>query len=212
MLVAEKQLLDANLRNELQVLRRLELKMLVNRYANAIPTATMIGGFTFTGVVELDLLDPQYVDHDDYTKLVAGLFHVFAALALSTAVYALSVSSIAIVLGQRLAIQATATQTVRHEKNVRELANKFTTVLFALGVSLASVVGATICAIWARYSGEVVSAVVATCVFAAILPIVIWGVYTLNARLNDTVDETSTVNLTYEKGHLGTIPHDIFPA
>lgn len=141
MLVAEKQLLDANLRNELQSLRLMELKMLVNRYLNVIPAATMIGGFTFTGVVEMDLLDPEYEDKNSLTRTASNLFHVFAALALSTAVYAIAVSSIAIILGQRLAIQATATQTARHEKNVKELANKFWGVLIALLISLVGVVG-----------------------------------------------------------------------
>ena len=49
--------------------------------------------------------------------------------------------SVAIMLGQRLAIQATAQLTVNHEANVLELQNKFQTVLFALMISLFGVVG-----------------------------------------------------------------------
>lgn len=198
MLVAEKQLLDANLRNDLQLLRRMELKMLVNRYVNAIPAATMIGGFTFTGVVELDLLDPATVEASPPTKLAQGMFHLFAALALCCAVYALAVSSIAIILGQRLAIQATAEATVKHEKNVRELADKFLTVLFALMLSLVGVVGATICAIWARAHNTI--SAVATVMFGLMVPVVIWAVYTLNSRLNDSRDESSSLNLKTGNG------------
>lgn len=228
MLVAEKQLLDAHLRNDLQVLRRMELKMLVNRFATAVPAATMIGGFTFTGVVELDLIDAEYVDKNQYTRTFTGVFHIFAALALSTAVYALVVSSISIVLGQRLAIQATAHQTVRHANNTQELARKFRTVMFALGLSLTGVVGgttlhcpttgrhasfashlrsgccaATICAIWVRVNGESKFAVVSSCIFVLSLPFIIWSAVTINDRLNDEVDETSTVKLKSSKDALG---------
>lgn len=163
MLVAEKQLLDAHLRNDLQVLRRMELKMLVNRFATAVPAATMIGGFTFTGVVELDLIDAEYVDKNQYTRTFTGVFHIFAALALSTAVYALVVSSLSIVLGQRLAIQATAHQTVRHANNTQELARKFRTVMFALGLSLTGVVGGTTlhCPITGRHASLLLTRVLA---------------------------------------------------
>lgn len=140
MLVAEKQLLDANLRNDLQVLRRLELKMLVNRYETAIPAATLIVGFTFTSLVEL-----EFIEHIGNLTLVKRIcermFYFFAAAALTGSMYAMAVSSIAIMLGQRLAVQATASLTARHEKNVEELANKFMGVLFSLLFSLVGVVG-----------------------------------------------------------------------
>lgn len=202
MLVAEKQLLDANLRNDLQQLRRLELKMLVNRFSTAVPAATMIGGFTFTGVVEIDLLEPSYVDHDSFTRLLAGLFHVFGALALSASIYALTVCSLAIVLGQRLAVQATVGQTKKHEQNVKELSFKFNTVLFSIAVSLSGVVGASLCAIWARFGGEFHTAIVATALFVLVLPFIAWSTYTMNLRLNEQTDESSTVKLRTEKGSL----------
>jgi len=195
MLVAEKQLLDANLRNDLQLLRRLELKMMVNRFQNIIPAATMIGGFTFTGVVELDLLDPNYMDMEKHksVRLAAGMFHLFAALALSTAVYSIAVSSIAIILGQRLAIQATAQATVKHERNVKELQDKFMTVLISLFLALVGVVGATICAIWAR--AENTTSCVATIMFGLSVPLIVWAIATLNSRLNDNRDESSSLKL-----------------
>lgn len=196
MLVAEKQLLDANLRNELQLLRRMELKMMVNRYQNVIPAATMIGGFTFTGVVEMDLLDPKYTDTHEDLKTYLGFFHLFAALALCCSVFSLSVASIAIILGQRLAIQATAQATVKHEKNVKELNEKFKWCLFALMCSLIGVVGATICAIWARAEGGNRSSVIATCMFGVVIPLIVYALVTLNYRLNDNRDESSSITLT----------------
>lgn len=138
MLVAEKQLLDANLRNDLQRLRRLEIKMLVSRYQTAIPAATLIVGFTFTSIVELD--DIKGTSPSDAQEICSRLFYVCAAIALAGSLYAMAVSSIAIILGQRLAIQATADLTSKHDKNVTELANKFVTVLVALLFSLMGVV------------------------------------------------------------------------
>ena len=141
MLAAEKHLLDANLRNELQLLRRLEIKMLVNRYQTAIPAATLIGGFTFTGLVELDLIAQSELSADKLVEQCQAFFHLFAAFALAASVYALAVSSIAIMLGQRLAIQATAQLTASHEANMAELSGKFISVLIALLISLGGVVG-----------------------------------------------------------------------
>ena len=109
MLVAEKQLLDANLRNELQKLRRLELKMMVNRYETAISAAAIIVGFTFTSVVELEFIDDHHPTW--YQKTCERLFYVSTAFALAGSMYAIAVSSVAIMLGQRLAVQATATAT-----------------------------------------------------------------------------------------------------
>lgn len=138
MLVAEKQLLDANLRNDLQQLRRMEIKMLVSRYQTAIPAATLIVGFTFTSIVELD-----YVEYHHPTlaqEIFERAFYICASIALAGSLYAMAVSSIAIMLGQRLAVQATASLTSRHASNVEELSHKFICVLIALLVAMVAVV------------------------------------------------------------------------
>ena len=56
MLAADKQLLDAHLRNELQQLRRLELTNVVNRFQNALTPATLIAGFSFTSITFIILV------------------------------------------------------------------------------------------------------------------------------------------------------------
>jgi len=193
MLLAEKQLLDANLRNDLQILRRMEIKMLVNRYQTAIQAATLVAGFTFTGVVEFDLLEEAELKADDNLRVCQSFFHLFAAIALSSSVYALAVSSIAIMLGQRLAIQATAQLTSKHEANVSELASKFVTVLVSLLISLVGVVGATVCATWARAEEGV--NIAATVLLLLMLPFCIWAICTMNARLNDNVNEPSSISV-----------------
>jgi len=194
MLVAEKQLLDANLRNDLQVLRRMELKMLVNRYQNAIPAATLIGGFTFTGVVEIDLLDPSTNPAKAHNQTVCiGLFHLFASLALAGSIYAMAVSSIAIILGQRLAIQATAQLTSKHAANVKELSSKFVTVLVALLISLIGVVGGALSAFWVKAEENVTIA--ATIFLCLMIPFIGYILCVMNYRLNDMKDEPSSISL-----------------
>jgi len=122
-------------------------------------------------------------------------------VALTTSVYSLAVSSIAIVLGQRLAIQATAEATVKHESNVTELQNKFKTVLIALLLSLVGVVGATLCAMWARVEDPPIS-IVATALFAVCVPVTVWALITMSTRLNDSRDESSSLHLKAEKASL----------
>jgi len=194
MLVAEKQLLDANLRNDFQLLRRLELKMLVSRYQTAIPAATLIVGFTFTSVVELEFL--EYHHPTMAQQICERMFYVFSSVALCGSMYAMAVSSIAIMLGQRLAVQATANLTAKHEANVKELATKFIGVLVALLVSLIGVVGATICAIWVKAEGHI--SVLSTVMISALLPLMVWSIVSMAVRLNDGMDEPAHLALHSE--------------
>ena len=146
MLAADKQLLDAHLRNELQQLRRLEITNVVNRFQNALTPATLIAGFSFTGIVELEFAD-GHEGRSYLAKLAEPVFYMSASAALSLALYVTAVSSMGIVFGQRLTIQATASQGSEHDATVRELNHKFLMVLVALGLSMASVVvGACFCA------------------------------------------------------------------
>ena len=139
MLAADKQLLDAHLRNELQQLRRLEITNVVNRFQNALTPATLIAGFSFTGIVELEFAD-GHEGRSYLAKLAEPVFYMSASAALSLALYVTAVSSMGIVFGQRLTIQATASQGSEHDATVRELNHKFLLVLVALGLSMASVV------------------------------------------------------------------------
>ena len=62
MLAADKQLLDAHLRNELQQLRRLEITNVVNRYQSALTPATLIAGFSMVGMSALDFTSDFQLD------------------------------------------------------------------------------------------------------------------------------------------------------
>ncbi len=139
MLAADKQLLDAHLRNELQQLRRLEITNVVNRFQNAITPATLICGFSFTGIVELEFTE-GHQSRSWLSRHAEPVFYIAASAALSLSLYVTAVSSMGIVFGQRLTIQATASQGSEHEATVRELNQKFLLVLIALGLSMSGVV------------------------------------------------------------------------
>eukprot|EP00966_Prymnesium_polylepis_P222879 5156032-Prymnesium_polylepis.1 len=70
------------------MLRRLELKMLVNRYQTAIPAATLIVGFTFTSVVELEFL--EYHHPTAAQAICEKMFYVFSTVALCGSIYAMA--------------------------------------------------------------------------------------------------------------------------
>jgi len=177
--------------------------MLVNRFQTAIPAATLIVGFTFTGLVETNLIATVDIVEPN-VRHFSKVFVIFSAMALACGTYALAVSALAILLGQQLAIQASADITKQHEANVQELSKKFLTVLAALAISLVSVIGASICAIWVRT--DLVYSSIATGVVLLLLPAIVWGCWTMLARLQGTLyhsnGEQSTLHLHSEKGTL----------
>ena len=133
MLAADRQLLDAHLRNELQQLRRLEITNVVNRFQNALTPATLIAGFSFASMAEMDFTE----GHPLHEHTVAEpLFYICCTTSLALTLYVVAVSSMGIVFGQRLTVQATAAQGQSHEKIVQELNGKFLFSLVALGFSM----------------------------------------------------------------------------
>eukprot|EP00966_Prymnesium_polylepis_P325468 7381447-Prymnesium_polylepis.1 len=209
-----------------------------------IPVGTLLCGFTFEGTVEMDLLPPESLEAYGKKRFAVGSFHIWAAITLACSVYAVAVSCVAIVLGQRLAIQATADQTVKHEQNIRELNAKFKGGLFACALALVGVLGcallarkpscpplsftsfscdpapgclvdarrpplppvpvpATLCAIWV--TSETIYSIIASCIVFLVIPGTSWGCWTLNARLNDRMDEGSTLHLKTSKDAMGAL-------
>ena len=95
MLAADRQLLDAHLRNELQQLRRLEITNVVNRFQSALTPATLIAGFSMIGISALDFTD--MLDIDWTARFAQPIFYVCTAIALATSLYVTAVASMGIV-------------------------------------------------------------------------------------------------------------------
>jgi len=150
MLAADKQLLDAHLRNELQQLRKLEITNVVNRFQNALTPATLILGFAFESIVELEFSNKHIEERPDTVRYAEPIFYICTAAALSLTLYVTAVASMGILFGQRLTVQATALQGREHEATVSELNYKFFYVLIALGLSMVSVVIAATAVVWVK--------------------------------------------------------------
>ena len=148
MLAADRQLLDAHLRNELQQLRRLEITNVVNRFQSCLTPATLIAGFSMIGISALDFTSFFHLDQN--SRIAEPVFYLCTAVALATSLYVTAVGSMGIIFGQRLTIQATATQGHDHDKTVQELNNKFLYSLIALGCSMTAVVIAATAVIWVK--------------------------------------------------------------
>ena len=153
MLAADKQLLDAQLRNHMQELRMLEITNIVNRFQSALTPATLIAGFCFSSIVEIDIIRSDEVG--SAALFFEPVFYVTSSIGLALALYVVFVSSMGIIFGQRLTVQATAAQGQEHDKTVKELNNKFMLVLIALGSSMVAVVLSAVAVVWVKDpSGE----------------------------------------------------------
>lgn len=199
MLAADRQLLDATLRDNLQNLRRLEFQNIVERFQAAIPTATLIAGFTFTGLVELDLLDAVESSGGHFTAAQHAaryIFYFLACASLALSLYVMVIATAGIIFGQRLMIQANAWQSARHVDNVRELNSKFMACTFCLVMSLVCVVGASICVVFCKCELEV--ALGSAGIFLLVVPPTacsLWGmVRQLHTRAPDDPNLTLKVD------------------
>ena len=151
MLAADKQVLDARLRDELQQLRVAELSNVVLRYQNILTPSTLIAGFSFTAIVELDFLPTDVSpSNDDIPHRAEPIFYIAAAAALSLSLYVTTIASTGIIFGQRLQVQATADQGSRHQALVAELDSKFLQCLVALCVAMIMVVISAIAVVWVK--------------------------------------------------------------
>lgn len=147
MLAADKQLLDAQLRNELQQLRKTELDNVVQRFQNALVPATLIAGFSYTAIVELESLTGTAARQ---SYVAEPVFYIFTATALALALLVTVLASMGVIFGQRLMVQANADQGSRHKELVDELNNKVLVVLVALAFSMVCVVIASVAVIWVK--------------------------------------------------------------
>ena len=154
MLAADRQLLDAHLRNEMQRLRQLEITNVVDRYGTALTPATLIAGFSMIGMSALDMTDDHLLAFDEdmgsKVEVAEPIFYLCTSVALAASLYVTAISTTGIVFGQRLTIQATVQQGADHAMTVQELNGKFVMSLIALAVALVLVNIAALCVVWTK--------------------------------------------------------------
>ena len=98
MLQADKQVLLAGVKRNALELRQRELEFHVERFTNLATQASVVAGFSFESLVELEV--PEGTN-----PLLSASYFVCGASAMALALYVLCVASFATVWGHRLALQ-----------------------------------------------------------------------------------------------------------
>ncbi|KAL1518580.1 hypothetical protein AB1Y20_002868 [Prymnesium parvum] len=101
MLAADKDRLIAGLKQHALSLRHKELDYFVERYSNLATQASILAGFAFDSLVELDVEGIK----NESPAWVRDMYYICGALTMTFALYTVCIASFATVWGHRLALQ-----------------------------------------------------------------------------------------------------------
>ena len=135
MLQADKRVLLAGAKKDALELRSRELDFNVERYTNLATQASVMAGFSFESLVELEV--PEGTN-----EYLSSIYFVFASLAMSLSLYVLCMSSFAVIYGHRLALQGPHGSL---ERAVGLLMDYRGHIFTTSGVALACLVVAAVC-------------------------------------------------------------------
>ena len=121
-------------------LRNKELDFNVERYTNLATQASVMAGFSFESLVELEV--PEHTN-----EYLSSIYFVFGSLAMSLSLYVLCVSSFCCVYGHRLALQGPHGSL---ERAVVLMIAYRSHIFATAGVALANLVAAAICMSWIK--------------------------------------------------------------
>lgn len=161
MLAADKDRLVAALKQNALELRQKELNYYVERYSNITTQASIVAGFAFDSLVELDISKDLREDLREHQReWVEIVYYAAAALTMAFALYTVCVSSFATVYGHRLALQG---PTGSVERAVAVMMKQRTIVFVTFGISMCCLVVAAIAMAWIKmgYAAAGVTAVFA---------------------------------------------------
>ena len=99
MLAADKDRLIAGAKQTALQLRHKELDYYIERYSNLATQSSILAGFAFDALVELEIPD------NGHWKYMEPVFYTAGSCTMACALYTLCVSSFAMVYGHRLALQ-----------------------------------------------------------------------------------------------------------
>lgn len=165
MLAADKDRLVAALKQNALGLRQKELEYYVERYSNIATQASIVAGFAFDSLVELEISEEMRQDIGPggrwkvELRWMESVFYGAASLTMALALYTVCVASFATVYGHRLALQG---PTGSVERAVAVLMKQRQTIFVTYGLALFSLVIAAITMAWIKMS---LSATFVTAVF-----------------------------------------------
>jgi len=107
MLAADKDRLIAGLKQHALELRHKELDYYVERYSNLATQASILAGFAFDSLVELDITDEMKEKTEPLKSnpWIQDVYYVAGAMTMTFALYTVSIASFSTVWGHRLALQ-----------------------------------------------------------------------------------------------------------
>ena len=151
MLQADKQVLLAGVKRNALELRQRELEFHVERYTNLATQASVIAGFSFESLVELEV--PEHTH-----PLLSSCYFIFGSAAMALSLYVLCTASFACVFGHRLALQGPHGSL---EKAVHILIDHRMHIFSTAGIALLCLVCAAVLMAWIKmgYAASVVSAI-----------------------------------------------------
>lgn len=140
MLQADKQVLLAGVKRNALELRQRELEFHVERYTNLATQASVVAGFSFESLVELEV--PEGTN-----PFLSSFYFVFGSIAMALALYVLCIASFVCVFGHRLALQGPHGSL---EKAVHILVEHRLHIFAAAGASLGALVCAAVLMAWIK--------------------------------------------------------------
>ena len=161
MLQADKQLLLAGVKRNALGLRQRELEFNVERYTNLATQASVIAGFSFESLVELEVPEGTH-------WLLSSVYFVFGLSAMALSLYVLCVASFGVVFGHRLALQGPHGSL---ERAVTILISHRLHLFSVAGLALACLVLAAVCMSWIKMGA---AAAVVSGIFVAFFVAVAW--------------------------------------
>ena len=142
MLAADKDRLIASAKQNALQLRHKELDYYIERYSNLATQSSILAGFAFDGLVELEI--PTDNNHPVWFD---PIFYTAGSCTMAFALYTLCVSSFAIVYGHRLALQG---PTGSVERAVAVMMKSRTSIFVSFALSLTSLIVAAVAMAWVK--------------------------------------------------------------
>ena len=148
MLAASKDQLVAATKQESLGLRQKELEYFVERYSNITTQASIVAGFAFDALVELDIteeMEEKLVKEGN--TWIQTSYYCAGSMAMALAMYTVCASSFATVYGHRLALQG---PTGSVERAVAVMMKQRAVIFATFGLSLISLVLSAIAMAWIK--------------------------------------------------------------
>lgn len=164
MLAADKDRLIAGVKQNALQLRQKELEYFVERYSNLATQGSILAGFAFDSLVELDIsdaMDKALVDSG--FQWIESVYYVAGSCTMAFALYTVCVASFACVYGHRLALQG---PTGSVERAVAVMMKSRTAIFVSFSCAIISLIIAASAMSWIKMG---VAAGVVTGVFGFLL-------------------------------------------